>query len=268
MNKIVLTIVATTLFCATVFFFYKIYPKGNGKDKKLFRESLSREVIIITFIAPFVGSVLLTFLISLIFLEGDTETFFKSDVALLISTLYLYGIYSVSMGIHALAKTFKPKAISTNDHKLVELLRFFHGPFSHILSNLSGTILFSLLLFYNTNHPSTEALSGREIAVVILSGLTLGILLAIIYAIGNALRLMLWSIGIMFLPLVYFAFQGKASIVHAPLSIFVLTTLGTSFIVLLANEFGPKKNWFMKTVDEKFVSVDKDWSSILQQFQK
>lgn len=266
MNKIVLTIVATTLFCAIVFFFYSVYPKGNRR--KLFLLSLSREVIIITFIAPFIASVLLTFLISLIFIEGNEETFFKSDVALLVFTFYLYGIYSVSMGIHALAKAFRPKAININDHKLVELLRFFHGPFSHLLSNLSGTILFSLLLFYNTNHPSVEALTGREITVVIVSGITLGIILAVVYAIGNALRLMLWLIGIMFTPLVYFAFASKASIVHAPLSIFVLTTLGTSFIVLSANEFGPNKNWFMKTVDEKFVSVDKDWSSVLGKLPK
>ncbi len=230
----------------------------------MFRQSISREVFVITFIAPFFASFLITFMVSLIFIEGDKETFFKSDVALLTTMFYLYGVYSASMGMHALAKAFKPSILSIRDRKLVDLVKFFHGPFSHILSNMSGTLAFSLLLLFNINHPARESLTITEIIIIISSGIILGILLSIVYAIGNALSIMLKFLLVQLIILGYFVAVKGDNLNQAPLSIFVLTTLSTSLLVLCINSFGPYKNRFMKKVDEKFVSVEKDWKAILK----
>lgn len=257
MNRIVLTILLSTIFGSFGLYYYN---RSESKNSRVFRESLSKDVFFITFIAPLVGAALFSFIISLIFVEADSETFFKSDVVLLTAMFYLYGVYSVSMGMHALAKAFKSEVFRMKDNKLGKLLYFFHGPFSHTMSELSMTLILSLLMIYNLNHPIRNVLDRGEVITTIACGILLGCGLAIIYAIGNALTIKKWILGAIILGLIYIEYNSKAGILHSPLSIYILTTFIVAFIILFINEYGPYKNVFMRFVDEKFVSVEKDWT--------
>lgn len=261
MNKIVFTIFLTTVFI--VFGFYYYYRK-DSRSKKLFRESLSRDIFFLTFIAPLVAASLFTFLISLIFREGDTEKFFRSDVAILLAMFYFYGMYSASQGIHALAKAFKPQVIKMKDKKLMDLIRFFHGPFSHYASNISISLIGGLLLVFNTNHPGREILNRPEVVIILLCGIILGVCLATAYALGNTIRFMRWFVLGLLVILIYIENTSRDILMRSPLSLVVLTMFTTTSVVLFIDMIGPKKNWFARKVDEQFESVDSAWSNILQ----
>lgn len=257
MNRIVLTILLSTIF-ATFGLYY--YNRSESKNNRVFRETLSKDVFFITFIAPLVGAALFSFLISLVFIEADTEQFFKSDVVLLTAMFYLYGVYSVSMGMHALVKAFKSEIFRMKDDKLGKLLYFFHGPFSHTMSEFSMTLILALFMIYNLNHPIRTVLDRGEVITTIACGILLGIGLAIVFAIGNALPVKKWILGFITIFLIYIEYNSKASILHSPLSIYILTCFIVALAILVINEYGPYKNMFMRFVDEKFVSVEKDWT--------
>lgn len=261
MNKIVITILLSTIF--GIFGLY-YYNRSESKNSKVFREALSKDVFFITFLAPLVGAALFSFLISLVFVEADTETFFKSDVVLLTAMFYMYGVYSVSMGMHALAKAFKPEVFRMRDQKLGKLLYFFHGPFSHTVSELSISLILALLMIYNINHPVRTVLTRPDVIVVVACGIILGIGMAIVYAIGNALSFKKWILLFITCVLIYVERTSKSTMMHSPLSIYILTSYIVAGLILFINEYGPYKNVFMKFVDKKFVSVEKDWTGVLQ----
>lgn len=265
MSEIVLTIVLITFFGIFAFYFY-YHP--NSRNKKLFRESISRDVFFMSFIAPLFAAALFSFLISFTFKESDRGTFYKSDVAILTSVFYLYGVLAASQGIHALAKAFKPQIVRIKDQKLMRLIRFFHGPFSHLVGNVSLTLIVSLFLVYNVNHPAREALSQLETLIILICGAVIGFGLTINFAIGNNLKIMRWLLAIIVPTLVLIEFRSIDEILRSPLSILVLTTFITSLTIMLFDYFGPKKNWFMQKVDSKIGSVEKDWSSVFQQFKE
>lgn len=258
MSEIVITIVLSTIFFVFALYYYR---KPENKNKKLLRETVSRDVFFLTFIAPLVAAAIFTYLITLIFREGDTDKFFKSDVLLLTSIFYLYGVFSVSQGIHALAKSFKPQVIRIKDKKLTELVHFFHGPFSHYTGNISFTLIFSLLLIYNANHPTRQPLNFPEILIVVFCGMILGINLTINYVIGNTLRLMRFLLPLIFLLLAFISRESVGTLRQMPLTILVLSAFGIATIILFLDSLKPTKNWFSQRIDEKFVSVDKDWNS-------
>lgn len=265
MSKIVFTIFLTTFFIVFSFYFY--YHKDT-KNRKLFRQSISSNIFFLTFIAPLVAASLFTFVISLIFREGDTEKFFKSDVVTLLALFYLYGVYSAAQGIHALAKTFKFQAVQVKDQKLLYLIRFFHGPFSHYASNISISLIGAFLLIFNTNHPARETLTGIETFILFLCGIVLGLCLASTYVISNTSKFMRWAVFLLFLTLLYIELTSKEIIFRAPMSLTILTMFTTSLIIFFLDIVGPKKNWFIKIIDDKFESVDTDWRKILQEFSK
>ena len=91
MNPIVLTIVLTTIFGLFSLYYYNRY---ENKNKKLLRESLSRNVFFMTFIVPIVAAALFTLMISLVFREADTGKIYRSDVVLFSSMFSLYGFKS------------------------------------------------------------------------------------------------------------------------------------------------------------------------------
>ncbi|MCL5072229.1 MAG: hypothetical protein M1308_15260 [Actinobacteria bacterium] len=260
MSKIVTIITATTLFLIFVFFFYN--TTGN-KNKKLLRESLTRDVFFITFIVPLVAASLLTYLITLIFREGNTEKFYRSDVIVLLTSFYLWGVYSVSMGIHALAKAFRRHAISIKEKKLLELVRFFHGPFSHYGSNISIALILLLLVVFNTNHPSREILSSKEVIILILCGIALGSFFYMEAVLSNVLKGMKYFFIFIPLIIIYLAVSQGIAIVQLPLSITTLTIFSTIDGILIFEVLAPKKYRITERVDKKFISVNRDWTSII-----
>lgn len=260
MNEIVFTIFLLTIFCVFALYYYH---KKENKSNKLFRESISKGIFFTSFIAPLVAASLFSFLISQVFREGSNNVFFKSDVIVLTLLFYLYGVFSASMGIHALAKAFKPQVIRVKDQKLMQLIRFFHGPYSHFASYISFTLILVLLLVFNSNHPSKIMLSNLETAIIIFCGIICGLGIAVIFATGSALRVMRWILLFAFVTASLVENKSEASLFYAPISIFVLTIFITSLFILAINTIGPKRNWFMRMVDNTLVSVDKDWSGIL-----
>lgn len=263
MNQIVLSIVLTTFFGAFAIYYYH---QPQNKDRKLFRQSLSNNIFFSTFLAPLVAAALFSFIISMIYRETDRETFFRSDVIILTSLFYLYGVYSVSQGIHAVAKIFKPEVVRVKDQELMKMLRFFHGPFSHYLSNSTFTLILSLILLFNVNHPSREVLSSLVIGVVVLSGLVLGVCMAIGYATGSTVKYLRWFLLLVFLFCSYYEITSRETIVHSPVSLVVLTCFATSLVIFYLDLLGPKRNWFQRLVDKKLLSVNADWSQIFSQF--
>ena len=259
MDRLVFTILATTVFAVFSFYFYY---KSGSHNKKLFREAITANVFTVTFIAPLVGAALFAAMISVIFTESNRETFFRSDVVLLTLMFYLYGLYSVSQGMHALAKAFKPEVIRVMDKKLVSLLYFFHGPFSHYGSNFSLILIFCLFLVYNVNHPGRHPIAGFDLLVVVSCGLVLGIALACEAVISNMVKSLRWFFLILFILLSLYEKNSKATLLHSPLSILVLTSFGVATVILFLDRLGPKRNWFYKRVDRFFVSVNKDWDDI------
>lgn len=261
MNEIILTIILSTVFA--VFSLY-YYHKPQNKNKKVFRQSLTQNVFFSTFIAPIVAASLFSFLISLTFKEGYKKTIFKSDVVILTSMLYLYGVFSVAQGMHALAKIFRNEVVSVKDKKLLELTRFFHGPFSHWVTNISFTLIISLLFIYNMNHPSKEVLSSLEILVILVCAIISGIVLTIAFVTSSTIRKMHWFLGIVFLILCYLGKQADVVLSRSPLSIYVLAVITTTFLILVVDRFGPKKHWFFRWIDKTLLSVNTDWNNIFQ----
>lgn len=259
MDRLVLTILITTIFIVFSFYFY--YRSGSN-NKKIFREAVTANVFTVTFIAPLVGAALFSVIISIVFKESNRETFFRSDVVLLTLMFYLYGIYSVSQGMHALAKTFKPDVVRVMDKKLVSLLYFFHGPFSHYGSNFSLISIFCLFLIYNVNHPARHIINGFNLAVVIICGLVLGLAIAAEAAISNMVKILRWFFLVLFILLSLYERNSKATLLHSPLSILVLTSFGTATVILFLDRLGPKKYWFYRKIDQVFGSVNKDWSKV------
>ncbi len=261
MNDIILTIVLLTIF--GVFSLYYYHKPGN-KNKKVFRQSLTQSVFFSTFVAPIVAASLFSFLISLTFREGYKKTIFKSDVVILTSMFYLYGVFSVAHGIHALAKVFRSQVVSIKDKKLLELTRFFHGPFSHWVMNISFILLISLLFIYNLNHPSWDILSSLEITVILICAVAAGICVTIAFITSSTIDKMHWYLGIVFLILFYFGKRANVVFSRSPLSIYVLAIIATSFLILIIDRFGPKKHWFFRKIDRTLLSVNTDWNNIFR----
>jgi hypothetical protein len=159
-----------------------------------------------------------------------------------------------------LAKAFKSEVIRIKDKKMMELVKFFHGPFSHYGSNISIILMVSLLLVYNANHPGRDTLVLWEIITVVLCGIVLGAVFTVEIYVANLGKVMRRFLPILLIFLIYYQLSARTSILQAPLSLFVLSCFITASSVLFKDVLGPKKHWFMNKVDNKLVSVDKDWS--------
>ncbi len=265
MGRIVFTIFLTTFFIVCGFYYY--YQKSS-RNKKLFRESISQDILFLTFVAPLVAASLFTFLLSLIFKEGDKEKFFRSDTINLLAMFYCYGMYSVAQGIHALAKAFKAQAVKIKDQALLDLIRFFHGPFSHYVSNLSISLIAVLFFIFNINHPARTSLTFSETIIVVFCGLILGFCLAVAYIVGNTNRFLRWLAFIIFLVFWYIVRTTKISLLTTPMSLAIFFMFFTTFILLFLDLLVPKRNWFLSFIDKRFETVETSWEITLRQISK
>lgn len=261
MNPIVTTIVLTTLFGLFSLYYYNRY---ENKNKKLFRESLSRDVFFITFVAPIAAAALFTLMVSLVFREADTGKIYRSDALLFSAMFYLYGVLSVSMGMHALAKAFKDDVVRMRDVKLMRLIRYFHGPFSHIVSNVSFTMILTLLLVYNANHPIKDTLSGYEIVILIVCGVISGAGLMVTYVVSSTLRIMQYVLLMLLISASYLERSSRDILLKSPLSILVITIYSTSLALVIIDRFGPRRNWLRWEIEKRLVSVEGDWKQIVK----
>lgn len=261
MSPIVTVIVLATIF--GVFSLY-YYNRDESKNKKLFREAIGRNVFFITFVAPIVAAALFTLIISLVFRESEnTGRITRGDAILISSLFYLYGVFSASMGMHALAKAFKDDVVRVRDVNLMKLIRFFHGPFSHVVSNVSFNVMLALLALYNVNHPLREQLLLWEAASVIVCGVILGIGLTIMYVLGNTTRLMKYVVVMLTFSLIYLENRSSGILWKSPLSLMVLAIYVSSLSVMLVDRFGPSRKWFHRLVERYLVTVDGDWRQVI-----
>lgn len=239
MNKVVLICMAISV---TMVFLAVLYLTPYFSSKKVKQGRFDLLQFINLFFVPVLIIPLFYFLKRVITTNpAATALNLPKSVSEIIFLIFLYFLI-LGYGIHGVAVVVAKHMKDLKHHRVWGIVEFFHHAFSHLLITVSAVMIIASFSVIEINHPGTVPMRETELALVVASGIVLGIVLALASVEGRIAKPVFYLLFALILAILAVLNRKDVEYRYLPFTSYVGMMLITALFALAVYGYR-KKGW-------------------------